>query len=162
MYAYLIDSFIKYIVLIASHKLENEKTKQSSNDTKLNIVIDEKGIKNMSIEMLFRYLVSISVGFITTLISFTFSIVFSIIIAIVNVNLNGKVSLSETVIIFDATINLFCIYFLFDFEKPKWISFDKLCNLCNKCCKTKLIKQLIKANSTYSQQDMKQQFDTLL
>ena len=166
MYYFLVRAFSTQIITLLAYKMNSNN--ENNNSTKYNgdknngnnNIIDAHGISNLNVELLARCLVSITVGFTSTAIGIFCLIISGIVTSITGTQTTGEVTINEIIIVTDAMINMFCIYFLFDFSKQSLQS--KLCHLCNNCCKNYLIKGVSKQNPNLSQLEMQQQFDTLL
>lgn len=112
-------------------------------------IIDSNGVNRVSVTLLVRCVVSITVGFCSTMF-------FEMIITLLNgiyteyepYRKSQSFGLIEISFMLDAFVNLFCIYFLFSFaNKPL---FYKLCFLCDNCCNSFLTEKIVKENSQYS------------
>ena len=167
MYYFLVRAFSTQIITLLAYKMNsngdngnNGSTTASDKMNGNNDIIDAHGISNLNVELLARCLVSITVGFTSTAIGIFCLIISGIITSVTGTQTTGEVTINEIIIVTDAMINMFCIYFLFDFSKQSLQA--KLCHLCNNCCKNYLIKGVSKKNPNLSQLEMQQQLDTLL
>ena len=137
--------FIKRITLMINYKIDNHLSndhnqqemdtlsEDKENTQTVNAISENEVIFEIdSIDLLIRYSLMVSIGFVTTFIS--------ILVAMVAIGVE-LYDFEEVLRQIDSFINALCIYLLFGFGKNLY---HKLCKLCDTCLKTWFVKNAVK------------------